>query len=81
MEKRKRPGKWLLVSLLGLMIPLSGCFGDSNDKGDNTGSMVTPRPGTVQDANTAGTSKTPLPVPGSNTPELKPDKPSEAAPK
>ena len=63
MTIRPRPGRPLLASALALTIPLAGCFGPSDDKGDNGGSVLTPKPSVVQDANTAGSSKTALPVP------------------
>jgi hypothetical protein len=55
----------LLPLVFGLTLPLAGCFGSSNDKGDNPvrAPLFTPKPSTVQDANTAGERKAPLSVP------------------
>jgi hypothetical protein len=63
-------------------LALSGCFGPSNDKGDNGDPTIyTPKPSTVQDANTAGTSKTDLPVSAPGKPDASVAAPTEAAPK
>ena len=71
MTNRSRNPRPLLASTLALTIPLAGCFGPSTDKGDNGDVKIfTPKPTTVEDANTAGDRKTVLPVP--NKPEIKP---------
>jgi hypothetical protein len=59
MTIRPRPAALIFASALAL----SGCFGSSDDKGDTPGPILTPKPSTIQDANTAGTNKTALPEP------------------
>jgi len=61
----------LVIPILTLLFPLSGCFGTSDDKGDNGGSVITPKPSKVEDANTAGSRTTVLPEP--KAPEAQPD--------
>ena len=61
MTNRTRSRGALLAAVLGLLLPSSGCFGTSNDKGDNGGSLITPKPGKIEDANTAGDRKQALP--------------------
>lgn len=52
-------------ALLGLALAstfaLPGCYGPSNDKGDNGGSLITPKPSKIEDGNTAGDRKSVLP--------------------
>jgi hypothetical protein len=80
MTIRIRHRRAILALALGLVIPLSGCFGTSEDKGDNGGSIITPKPGKVEDANTAGSRKTVLPEP-SGTADPKSAAPAETPPK
>lgn len=61
----------LAVALLLMALP--GCFGASNDKGDTPAAIITPKPGTTEDANTAGNRKTDLP------PAIRPDVKSEGS--
>ncbi len=61
------------------LLTLSGCFGSSDDKGDNNGQIITPKPSNVQDANTAGSLKTILPEPENR--DVKAPEPSVATPK
>ncbi len=56
-----------------LLMALPGCFGASNDKGDNPNQIIPPKPGTTEDANTAGNRKTDLP------PAIRPDVKSEGS--
>lgn len=62
MTRRSRAARSRWPIALTLVLSLSGCYGSSQDKGDNVGgSIYTPKPSTVEDANTAGERKTALP--------------------
>jgi hypothetical protein len=80
MTIRTRPGRAALALALALTIPLSGCYGTSEDKGDNSGSIITPKPSTVEDANTAGSRKSVLPDPDKAN-DSKAANPTEGGPK
>jgi hypothetical protein len=69
----------LATLLSASALVLSGCFGSSDDKGDTAAPILTPKPSTVQDANTAGSSKTILPEIEKN--DLKAPSPTGDAPK
>ncbi len=75
-----RPRTFSLVFASALA--LSGCLGSSDDKGDNGDSkLITPKPSTVEDANTAGSRKTALPEPPADKAEKPADKPEVKAEK
>lgn len=60
MTRRSRAAHILMP--MTLTLGLSGCYGTSEDKGDNSSKTIyTPKPSTVEDANTAGERKTALP--------------------
>jgi hypothetical protein len=70
----------LATLLSASALALTGCFGSSDDKGDNGGSpIITPKPSGVQDANTAGSLNKILPEPVGQ--EVKAPNPTDAAPK
>ena len=80
MTIRTRPGRAAFALALALTIPLPGCSGTSEDKGDNSGQIITPKPSTIQDANTAGSRKSALPDPD-KADAPKPATPPEGEPK
>ena len=62
MTRRSRAAHSLPLIALTLVLGLSGCYGSSQDKGDNSSQTIyTPKPSTVEDANTAGERRTALP--------------------
>jgi hypothetical protein len=75
------PRTRITTILLASVLPLAGCFGSSDDKGDNGDpTIITPKPSSVQDANTAGELKTILPE-KPESPEVQTTPPKDAAPK